>query len=68
MILPYPTSPSGHERGLVPLFIASCKTNEALFTNGTLAPRFRLLGHSADVHADFYRVKLNVASVESVSA
>ena len=50
------------------LVTASCKTNEALFTNGTPALYVRLLAHSADVHADFYRVKLNIACVESVSA
>ena len=53
---------------MVPLFIASCKTNEALFTNGTFALYSRLLAHSAVVHADFYRVKLNIACVASVSA
>ena len=50
------------------LVTVSCKTNEAHFTNGTQALYFRLLALSADVHADFYRVKLNVACVESVSA
>ena len=51
--LSHRASASGHERCLVPLFIASYKTSEALFTNGTLALYFRLLGHSAVVHADF---------------